>query len=316
MGEANQIMPYPQGKPNIIATAENGTLSDYVKLEGIDIAFIVQATISLCFNVVLLVFISSQKTLRKEKSNQMFINLLHVHIIMAIAGVVAKVYLPDESAVINNGFLMEMFLSLIITSSDRYINIKFPYTYAHLTTNNIILIIMTSWFISGMFVMFSLIFKITPFHSTLVCTVLIITATVTLALTNINIYAIAKRHAAAILKHSSPAKPNGKMKSKVLKSTYVCLAVVMSFIILWLPLLIHNVMVLIKVYKPASGKLFTKIVLHVACFNSLVDPLLYLCFRKNVKQRLRKLFKRNNGSLTFEMKQESVEMMKMMHREK
>ena len=272
----------------------NAIYSNFVKVEWIDVAFFVEAVISVCSNVALSAFIISEKTLRRQKSNYFFINLLHANVILTVGAIVAMFYLTDKSGVINNGFFMQMFFSFFICSADRYINIKFPYKYAHVTKNDITLIIVTSWIVSGAFVMFSLIYQITPYQSSIVCTALSITATLMLTSSTVHLYIIAKRHAVEKLRNSAAACVT--REREVLKSTNVCLALVISFIILWLPLSVHNVLVLAKAYTPANEKWFTKVVFHVGFLNSLADPIIYVCLRNDVNIQLSKCGKKHNNA--------------------
>ena len=114
-------------------------------------------------------------------------------------------------------------------------------------------------------------------------------ATVILTVSNIHIYFIARRHAASILRNNSAAV-NAK-ETKVIKATYVCLSAVLSFIILWLPLLIHNGMVLTQFYIPENNKMFTKIAFGTGSMNAIVDPIVYICFRKEVRKKLATLLR-------------------------
>ena len=112
-----------------------------VAIENIDIAFLTQSTVAFCFNVCLLIFIISRNKLRNKKSTKIFLNLQSVHILLSITGTVTTFYLPDEAVIINNGLLMELFLTLIITSSDRYVAIQYPYKYEEISKRNVLVII-------------------------------------------------------------------------------------------------------------------------------------------------------------------------------
>lgn len=265
-----------------------------LEIEGIDIAFIIQQVLSLCFNTSLLSYIISDRKLRSKKPNQFFVNLLLVHIILSLAAITSKFVIPFEVAVFNNGIFMEMFFSLVICSFDRYINITFPFKYAFLTTTKILGVIVISWFISTVFVVLAIVLRITNYQTTLVCTALIIFSSVILLISNIHIYLIARRHASLILKNNTAASDAINREKRSLRATRVCFSLVLSFILLWLPFSIHNAMVLSHLYKPSAEKFFTKAVFNVGCFNSLVDPILYICFRKDMKARLMKVFLRKS----------------------
>ena len=273
-------------EPNVGNTTyddnREGTVSE------LDICFITIEALSICLNAVLFFKIISLRRQRRQKPNQFFINLLLLHILVSMAIIVAKFYLPEESVVVNNGFFLEMFLCLLMCSTDRYIYIKFPYMYANLTTSRIICMVASSWVITGSFVVLSMLFKITIVQSTALCTAIIIVASLVLVSSNINIYIIAKRHQKAILKFNT-ATVDREKESRSLKATYVCLTLVGSFVITWVPLLVHNVLVLAHAHEPTNGSLFTVLAQHIGFSNSIVDPLLYIYFRQDLRESLKRI---------------------------
>ena len=67
----------------------------------------------------------------------------------------------------------------------------------------------------------------------------------------------------------------------------VCLTVVSTFVLLWLPYLVHNVMVLAGQYKPLDGNTFTDVVEAIALLNAIIDPVLFLWLSKETKKEFR-----------------------------
>ena len=276
-----------------VPTSSNNTTTSHAEvgtpLEAIDIAFITQQTISLIINAPLLICIVRESSKRRHLLNLFFTNLVSVHIMLSIGTIVEKFYYPECSAAMNGGFFVEMFFSLIICSLDRYIYITYPFKYDSLSLAKIAAIIVTSWIISAMFIVFSILFETTSYQITAVSTVLILSAAFVLVTSNIHIYKIVRRHAMAILGNQIPSSAVDIAKESVkVKATYVCLILVTVFVVLWLPLMTHNVLTLLGVYEPTHEKLFTKIVFNVGCFNSIVDPLLYVVFRKDLRESLQK----------------------------
>ena len=211
-----------------------------------------------------------------------FMNLQIVHIILSITGIIHIFYSSNRVEVIlNNGFLIEMFFSLMLTTVDRYVAISYPYTYEKLTTKEVLVAITCSWIIPIVFLVLAFTLKATQQHLTIITTVAIAVAAVTLTISNARIYIIAKRHAIAI---------TGTKGKKVLKSTYVCFAIVFSFVFLWLPYLVHNVMVLANRHEPCGKEgvsTFTRGVFQTALVNSLLDPILFVAFRRDMKKALK-----------------------------
>ena len=70
---------------------------------------------------------------------------------------------------------------------------------------------------------------------------------------------------------------------KMMKASQVCIVVVSSFVLLWLPFVVHDVLHLLGRYQPADGKTFTVIVEHIGFSNSFVDVLLFVWLNNGVK---------------------------------
>ena len=256
--------------------------------KGVYISYLVQAGIPLLFNITLLVIIISRKKLISKKSNKLFINLQVVHILLCISGIVSKFYMSVEVVIFSNGCLVELFLSLILITSDRCINIKFPFEYENIKTKKVILMITCSWVITTIFVILYVEVVTSEYYRVVISTILLGVATFSLTLSNLTIYIIARRHVNAIQMNTTYC--DVKKRKGILKSTYVCFSFILSFVISWLPLFLHNVMALVEEYKPSHKKLFTKVVVRMAMLNSLLDPLLYICFNRDVKRELKMIF--------------------------
>lgn len=266
---------------------------------SVEIAFLVQASVCVCANAALLVFLSTQRELRCKVANQFFANLLVVHVVLNVIGIIAKsrYHLRDEEIIINNGFLVEMFFSLIITTVDRFINIRYPFKYERITTRVVLLIITVSWTVSGLIVGLSVVLGTSQYRCTVILTSLLLTAFIILIFSNLSIFLIARRHVRIIRRNTvclrtlrgTTTRYNDTVP-KMTKSTYACFAIIMSFIVLWCPYLVHNILVLLRMYEPSSERVFTRCVVHFAWCSSLVDPALYICFNRSAKKELKKTF--------------------------
>ena len=274
-----------QNSSTVIKNVSKGKTNE--SSEDIDISYLLQAGFPLFFNIVVLVLIISRRKLISKKSNKLFINLLVVHILLCISGIVSKFHMSVGVVIFSNGCLIELFLSLILITSDRCVNIKFPFEYHKINTKKVILMITSSWVITAIFVILYIEVVTNGYYRVVISTILLGFATFTLTLSNITIYIIARRHVNAIRRNTS--LESMKNRKRVLKSTYVCFSIILSFVISWLPYFVHNVMTLVKAYIPGGYKLFTKVVVRVAMVNSLIDPFLYLCFNRDVKKELKKI---------------------------
>lgn len=251
--------------------------------------FSIQNLLALLINIATITLILRKKALRRNKSNKLFINLFSVHILESLTGLVSIFYnqLPES---VNNVLLLEMFICMIISTADRYMNITYPYKYARVRNREVFIALVTSWILSGLFIIPSFLIKFTKYFDIVVSSILIV-ATVTLAITNVKIYIIARRHATTIRKNSV-TRPDEMSKKRILKSTYVCFSIVISFIILWSPLFLYNMIGLARVLQP---DVITCVVLSAARFHPLVDPVLYICFNRDAKREIRRISRGHNS---------------------
>ena len=104
--------------------------------------------LSLLLNVTLFVSILSRTKLRKKHSVKLFTNLQLVHILLSAllllrtfrhddgSGDVTD-YSDDVTLHVINGFLVQMFLSMVACTLDRVLAIRYPYLYERLTTKKV-----------------------------------------------------------------------------------------------------------------------------------------------------------------------------------
>lgn len=259
---------------------------------AIDISQLTQAITTLCCNASLFVIIVLCKKLRRRKSHQIFLNLLLVHTMLSISWIISNVYSSSVYITLNNGLAFEMFFSLIISTCDRFFFIKYPFRHAHLTTRKVILITAVSWIPSSLFVCFSIRYGISQFYCTLVITIMIPVATVVLALSNINIYIMAKKHDAFVRQNGTPSKASVIRDANKLRASWICFSIVLTFIVFWFPYFIHNLLAFMNVYQPDSQKSFTRAVERIAFGNSLIDPLLFAWLSRDTRKEVGEVIKR------------------------
>ena len=103
---------------------------------------------------------------------------------------------------------------------------------------------------------------------------------------------ISRRAWNAIQRKCTPGNTRNNDKKKGLKSRYVCLAIVVSFVLLWAPYLVHNILLLkngrMKLSTILQGQ-FEHVAVVIALVNPMVDPLFFIIFRKDVKRELKRL---------------------------
>lgn len=248
-----------------------------------------QGVMTILINCILFFFILTRQQLREKHSNKFFLNLQLVNILISFS-VLVGILITDNltEMIINNGLLMTKFLCLVIKTIDRFAAIAYPYKYEKLTKDITLVIIGGTWFPAFIFITTGLLIGITRDGLIIISVVFFLLATVILIFANFRIYLIARQH------HTRLKKNQNKM---VLKSTYICIGIVISFVLLWFPFLVHNIMVLLGHYTPKCNKIFTIVSVQLGLLHCLVEPFLYICFHKDAKVELKNSIRKSTGSL-------------------
>ena len=154
------------------------------------------------------------------------------------------------------------------------------------------LMIMATWLIT-VFLTLILIFAadISNRQLTVILTFTIIISVLTLSVCNFSVYVIARRHY-VIIRGQFKKQTTGRIPKKPLLT---CIAIVCTFCLLWLPYLLHNVLFLGNVYVVGRSKLFSELVLFVASLNSIVDPVIFIWFNRDLKSELWSFKERNSS---------------------
>ena len=219
---------------------------------------IAQSLVTLIVIVPLFLFIATRKKHRIIKSHQIFLNLLFVHILFSISVITSNfVYYPRPQQIYNYGLLIAMFVVLMVLTMERVAVIKFPFMYFDVESKHIVNINSFSWLPTIMFVCSSFIYEIQEDMLTITSAVLIAVAITILLLSTAITYSVAKKHDQFLKTNAAHRQGNGNHSTKVLKASYVCFAIVLLFVIFWLPYLIHNLLAIVGVYKPSAQ--FTKV---------------------------------------------------------
>ena len=134
-------------------------------------------------------------------------------------------------------------------------------------------------------------------------------AIVVLTISNIIVYREAKRHQSFVELngHKRSNTNNSEERGKhVMKASYVCFGIVTTFVLLWLPYLLNDLTELILGHSNHAVGLVAQ---HCALCNSLVDPLLFTCLSKHLREEARAMMrtvskdvvcssKRNDGDVS------------------
>ena len=256
-----------------------------------NVHFAVMVT-TIVLNIILLLLIVNQKKLRKKHSSKFFLNLQAVHIGLSISSIISTFTESSMEMHLYNAFLMMMFLALLMMTCERYLAIKLPYKYGKLTSH-VNDIIICSWIPPFVFVFLAKIFRHSEQQNVMMGIGLIAVAAIFLTTSNASIYFTVRKHFNVINKEklkNSPINLTISKESKRLKSVYVCFAIVFAFLLLWFPYFIYDLLTLTNTYTDFH-EYFIQSVQPIALLNSLLDPILFVCFRHDVKKELRRLLR-------------------------
>ena len=253
---------------------------------------IIQSSFLLLFNVVLFTIITSRKVLRSRISNQLFLHLQIIHMIIGVLRIVSCYKISSE--IISNGLLISMFINLLLTSAYRLAALKFPTKYKLLTNRIVMCALLMSWTPSICFSVTTFLNGVTEDQLRYIHTLMIAVASGVLMSTTILMFIVIKKHQQFFRTNSRWASNlRGKKCSRNLKATYICIAIVMNFIVCWLPHCVHDIIKLTSSWLDSLyvDNIVDIVVTQLALLNSLSDPVLFICLSASTQKELKKLFR-------------------------
>jgi len=254
------------------------------------ILFLVAGSVNIVANLPLLVFLLyNHKKLLKRHTTKYFINIQAIHIIGGMKIIFTTTFFncPSNIAVALSKILMtEMILSMLMLNCDRYFAISKPFVYQKMTSKKACLLIAASWMIMLVeFVLFIVLNLRRQVVLNVILTILMIISITVLTYSNIVIWFIARKHIDSIAQNSVNEHTRERNRRKHLKkSTVSCLVVIGSFIVLYTPSLIHNVME--AWFRSTLSDAFTTSFIVIALMNGIVDPLIYVMFNSEIKSEI------------------------------
>ena len=254
----------------------------------ISVIYQTQGSVTILIISMLFVFLVQHPKLRNRNSTKLFMNLQLVQFCMACTTIVAQHTRGDNiTQCINNGFLLALFLGMLMVTVDRHAQIHRPMVYQNVRTKQILLVVIATWLLAAIFD--AVILARSTFHSqlflTYLSTVLLLTTHVVLVFTNISVVMVAKRHQKHIQSmYKTSSIDSVRRHKQSLKATKTCITIVGSYLLLWLPFLIHNLLSIGGYYIADGRRLFSQLVEIVALSNAIVDQMLFVAFHKEVKK--------------------------------
>lgn len=287
-------------------TALNSTLQyEEIIISPYNMAEIVLCCLILITNIPLMSLILYHRILRKRKENQIFINVQITHVLHSCHLLATKfVSSPDFFyiyAITTQGLMSECLLSMSLLTYERFYVIYYHISPPSKVVEKTVPIIYSSWALPIVFIALSLYFELPRLQYAILCTVLVVVIGVGLAIANIQIYRTAKNHIRFVAKNGH--RRNSVKIGNRLKGSFVCFTIVATYVILWFPFFLRNLLLLTKIYNPAvHGPLLTQVALYIGATNSLADPLTFVFLSVSVMSEI----KRVASSLTYKKSRDSV----------
>ena len=251
-----------------------------------------QNILILIFNASLFAFIVSRRSLRSKIPNQLFLHLQLIHIAIGVLHLISY-YMEVGDYVVDNILLISMFISLLLTTVDRLLALKFPLRYKLLTSTVVKKVLLVSWLPAVCFAIIAKVDGVSGNQLNIVHTVLIGAASMVLALANTMMYVIARSHQTFVRRNSTVSSLNKKRKkNKSLKASSICLAVVLNFIVFWMPHCVHDVMEMTSHgHDDVTDDVTGVVVKQLTLCTSLTDPILFICLSSNTQKEMVKVLK-------------------------
>ena len=192
--------------------------------------------------------------------------------------------------IVSNVILISMFVSLLLTSADRFVALRFPMKYKVATGKCVIRVICCSWLPALCFIVIVKVKGVDVNQLKIVHTIMIAVATTVLMTTNALVYVVAKKHQKFVRENSYQYYRKERRKDKSMKATYFCVAVVMNFIVFWMPHCVHDITELTSSLGACGHMDVAEIVVaQLTPLNSLTDPILFICLSARTQLEIKKL---------------------------
>lgn len=284
---------------------ENSTLQNITlrktqhNLDPIYIAEMALTCVALLVNIPLITFILYHVKLRRIKSHQIFLNILMIHNIHSLcflpARLDARSFYFYVYAIISQGLVIELFISMMALTIERLLAVKYPLANTNMKGRYVFFALGGSWLLPVIFVTLALYYQMTRLQYIVLGTVLLPITGVTLGCANIAIYCLIKKHEAFVRNNGHQRSDSTKRRS-LLKPSFICFALVVSFILLWLPYLIRQLLLLLRVYDPMiHGNGFSDIAVFIGHSNSLIDPLTFIYLSSPLKRLVKLIFTKKSA---------------------
>ena len=293
-----------------------------------EISFFVEAALVGLLNLIVMVMLLSNRKLRAKPAIKCFLSLQLTHVclsVLTIAHSIDSTYTLLFS-LITNGLLLESFFSMLILSAEKVSAIHFPFQHQVARRRKIFeILLLVSWlFSSSIPVLFVVVFKVNRDGVLYMMTVTMVLSFVVLTISNVLVLNTARKHVNAIRKtivtqypmkninnniiinnnnniinnnisnnnnNSNDSIKNNRKNNTIIrhsKSILTSSVIIVTYLVLWLPYLVQNIIAIRENKTPSYNNAFTFAAVFVALLNGIVDPFIVIFFNRDVKELVRK----------------------------
>ena len=269
--------------------------------------YLVLSSLMVVVNTPLCVMIVLKQDLRRSKTNLMLLFLFLSHVLLGIfilsTSVLYLYYLNSKDfeslwALSSNvkvnsitaGICFDSFGSVIGVTVDRWIAIKYPFTYERLDRKFPMLFGFVTLVVSGGIYVMAI--KMDTVVNQIRFNAVCIVTAVILLVANFNIRKVVQIQFKSIKKqfvNDNANEQRKNLRAKETKASRTCLTVALSFILFWSPYLVMQLL-----FSVINNLKYNLILSHVAgvclswmSFNSLFDPVIYVVLNKKLRRHLR-----------------------------
>ena len=242
----------------------------------------IQFSVSLLLSAMLTAFVLARESLRKGLCSSIFVNHEILHIFFSIVAI-AMESIPElmyEHNIVYNSFFIAIFISLLLMSGERLLKIKLPFLHERIGKRHKLMVMSMSWSVPLMFFGVTMVIRISPSYLIAVRVAIFTIGEMLVLVANVIVY-----H--AVLVHDKFVRTNAHsiaVGRGMFKASIICFSLVLSFVMLWSPILVHDVLLLCG---KNVGYTFARVAEHTALMNPIVDGIFYLCLYRKAQCELK-----------------------------
>ena len=286
-------------------------------LNGLQIVSLIEKITSLVLNVVSVYILSrwSSSSMKEQgvpqqtaaKLSHVFLVTLFVsHTVSCLNGIPAEIFINQDKRKFDEQFrlVQDIFfvthelificevLTTIAISIDRYVAIRKPFYYQTLTRKNAYYVVMTIVFIATTHSISAFIFDTTY----TAISFLVVLGCFAICVCNYRLFREVKRQCILTISNvvsedlTKKRQIKRRIKLRQLRSLRMCLVIVVTFMVLWIPYLVVFILSRIRKELFSDHYFLLKMVEMLAILNGIVDVLTFFIMKRQARKMFVKIF--------------------------